>query len=358
MTARIFLNGLSLSSTAPSGLTFPGATITGSTFTDSLFTGTATFGTTGTNVDPTIYGSLVLSRTASVAVAPELQYYGAVGAWLSGIDVANNGGGRDFVVAARNNNGTVNDIIYLNWNGGTDPVTIGLGVTPPSGDYTVQMSSPDADLTYGALSIRAAPSLPLTTKLINVINSAGTTMWSMDGSGYFGPTLIRDTSSPTTPLLGMYNNAVSAAYGFYFSTADIRFRYVTGGTDIANFGTNGKAFWYQEGQFNDSFVTSAMAPRVQTLAADTTLTTSSYAVSCNTSGGALTMTLPASPRSYANFLSGQLIWIKNSGSAANDVTIARNGKTINGAAADLTLTDGQVAALFYDQANSNWVRFI
>src|SRR5688500_16066384 len=52
----------------------------------------------------------------SPLAGPELHWIGNRGSWLTGIDVANNGGSRDFVVAAKKNwpqPGAVNDVLYI-----------------------------------------------------------------------------------------------------------------------------------------------------------------------------------------------------------------------------------------------------
>lgn len=80
-----------------------------------------------------------------------------------------------------------------------------------------------------------------------------------------------------------------------------------------------------------------------------TLDSTDNAVIAFTILGALTMNLPASPPS------GQVLRIKRVGN--NNVTIARNGNNINGAAADLVLTtNGQSALLIY-VGTDGWFTF-
>jgi hypothetical protein len=65
----------------------------------------------------------------------------------------------------------------------------------------------------------------------------------------------------------------------------------------------------------------------------------------NTSGGAVTATLPASPAT------GAAIFFADAGGAyaSNNLTIARNGQTIMGAASDLTVsTNNQSVGLFFN----------
>lgn len=70
----------------------------------------------------------------------------------------------------------------------------------------------------------------------------------------------------------------------------------------------------------------------------------------DSSGGAATATLPAAP------VANDVIEIKRSG--ANTVTIARNGKKIENAAANLDITTDLVAVtLKYDDSNGTWWAF-
>ena len=70
----------------------------------------------------------------------------------------------------------------------------------------------------------------------------------------------------------------------------------------------------------------------------------------NTSGGAITLTLPGSPA-----LGDQVSFIDYGSAATNNITIARNGKTIQGAAADLTIAlDRAASTLVYD-GSAGWL---
>jgi hypothetical protein len=67
-----------------------------------------------------IQGSrLVLSNTSSNQIAPEADYAGLNGSWFNGIDVANNGGAKDFVLLGRRDpyNRWAQDLIYIAHNG-------------------------------------------------------------------------------------------------------------------------------------------------------------------------------------------------------------------------------------------------
>lgn len=68
-----------------------------------------------------------------------------------------------------------------------------------------------------------------------------------------------------------------------------------------------------------------------------------------TAGGTFTVTLPASPTA------GTEVWIKGN-FLTNNLTVARNGHTINGSATNLVLNkDNITAILVYDATNGDWV---
>lgn len=92
----------------------------------------------------------------------------------------------------------------------------------------------------------------------------------------------------------------------------------------------------------------AISPVNARITTGETLDSSRCIVLADTDGGGFTVTLPASPAAGTNFYV-----IKNTGGAANDVTVARNGNTINGAASNLTLTDGESVVLAYN-ATEGW----
>jgi Ran-binding protein 9/10 len=74
----------------------------------------------------------------------------------------------------------------------------------------------------------------------------------------------------------------------------------------------------------------------------------------NSSGGAFTITLPLSTSLLDNDTI-QIIDIGNS-SATNNITVARNGALINGAADDLTIDLNQaIVTLIYTGVSTGWI---
>lgn len=78
------------------------------------------------------------------------------------------------------------------------------------------------------------------------------------------------------------------------------------------------------------------------LTGTTDLTTDHYILLCDTDDGVLVVKLLASPEN------GRVYIIKNVGTSGNGVTVNRNGKRINGVAANPVLTDGQSRMYVYE----------
>lgn len=74
-------------------------------------------------------------------------------------------------------------------------------------------------------------------------------------------------------------------------------------------------------------------------------------ISANTSGASFTLTLPAAPSSY-----DEVTLADHAGTwDTNNLTVARNGSNINGAAADLTCdVEGKQIVLRYEGATIGW----
>ncbi len=72
----------------------------------------------------------------------------------------------------------------------------------------------------------------------------------------------------------------------------------------------------------------------------------------NTTGGAITLTLPASPT-----IGDEISFIDYAGTFdTNNLTVARNGKNINGSAADLTVATERAAnTLVFTDNTQGWL---
>jgi hypothetical protein len=146
----------------------------------------------------TIYnGNLHLNQCTSTKSAPEIHWEAYNGSWLTGIDVANPPYEQDFVSAAKivycipnttdcnpiptsvYTKYTVQDLIYIH-HGGTNPPTVGIGVTPPNGSYRLQIESSLKDLTMGTLLLHRVASQ--TGNLVAVEDSAKRIRWYIDNN--------------------------------------------------------------------------------------------------------------------------------------------------------------------------------
>ena len=84
----------------------------------------------------------------------------------------------------------------------------------------------------------------------------------------------------------------------------------------------------------------------------TTAATACNGYFCNTTAGAITLTLPGSPT-----IGDEVSFIDYAGTFdTNNLTVARNGKNINGSAADLTVATERAAnTLVYTDTTQGWL---
>jgi hypothetical protein len=96
-------------------------------------------------------------------------------------------------------------------------------------------------------------------------------------------------------------------------------------------------------------ITSLTTARV-TKTASYTLTTTDYAVDVDTTAGAVTITLPASPTNGAQYVITKIT------TDANVLTIGRNGKKLQGASANVTTASGSYPSYTwqYDSTSGGW----
>ena len=109
------------------------------------------------------FGRFVADETP--LVAPELRFKGFRQEWVMGVDVANNGGGSDFVMLADQfSNGAVRDLIYVNRNKDGDNSrsddsgypTIGFWATPAFTDVQTLFTVPEIKPNRDIVGIRKA----------------------------------------------------------------------------------------------------------------------------------------------------------------------------------------------------------
>jgi hypothetical protein len=114
-------------------------------------------------------------------------------------------------------------------------------------------------------------------------------------------------------------------------------------------GADASFLWSHAGQFmevNEDTKLNGMTAALASISADTTLTQKHFLVKVDTSGGAVTVTLPSS------MPTGKVFVIKQAGHASNAVTIATAGsETIDGAASVSLSSAFGAANLMYDGSN-------
>jgi hypothetical protein len=144
----------------------------------------------------TVEGNLYLNEQTTNLTAPEIHWEGYNGSWIIGIDVHNPPYEQDFVTAAKilycqpgdisNCNPTktgiytqykVEDLIYVH-HGGTDPPTVGIGITPPDESHRLQIGATDQYPSMGTLLLRRGPYQ--TGNIITVSGPAGDIDWHID----------------------------------------------------------------------------------------------------------------------------------------------------------------------------------
>ena len=203
----------------------------------------------------------------------------------------------------------------LLYSDGTNVVDSTLGVSTDPGGSTTQVQYNNAGAFGGDANLTwvAADGL-------NIGSQKALRLQDTSGGQYIGMKAAGTTTSYTLTMPG----AVATAAGQALKST-------TGG--VLSWGTAGTA-WQAISTSGDSPITAVAG--------------NGYII--NTAGGAITLTLPGSPA-----LGDQVSFIDYGSAATNNITIARNGKTIQGAAADLTIAlDRAASTLVYD-GSAGWL---
>ncbi len=193
-----------------------------------------------------IRGSVHFINDTTPTEGPELFWDGHRGAWVSGIDVANNGGSRDFVLAAKYNwprPKDINDLIYIAHNGEFAP-TIGAGVTPPDRSHRFQISAQDGEPAMGTLMLRRSPEQ--TGNLLTVIDHAGTPRWWVDARYWLkgenpatGASISIKGDEENQRPLAFARADGSIIFGLQYEGDALHLRYLTTGLNNMTLRTNG-----------------------------------------------------------------------------------------------------------------------
>ncbi len=195
-------------------------------------------------------GVLQLTSDQSPTVAPEIHWAGNRGSWVTGMDVANSGGSRDLVLAAKADwpaAGEVNDVLYVAHNDTFAP-TVGVGVTPPDRSARLEISAQDSEPEMGSLLLRKTPNQQ--GNLLTINDSSGDTRWALDAAYWLkGETPGTETSlaikgddKNDRPLV-VANSHGDFAYGFQYAadaSGSLFLRYFTNGLNNIVLNTDGR----------------------------------------------------------------------------------------------------------------------
>jgi hypothetical protein len=219
-------------------------------------------------------GRVRLIQDSSSPAAPEIRWFGAHGEWTTGIDTSNPGGPRDLVLAGKAHwpsGNLVDDLIYVAHNGDGAP-TVGVGVTPPDRTHRLQISGQDSEPQMGTLQLRATSQQ--TGNVLTAIDSGGAPRWWLDAGFWLtgshpatqAAVAIKAQATSERPLV-LARSTGDGVFGFQYATdgsGTLALRYFTGGVDIVQLRTDGRA------SFPNGITTPAL--RVEPRAAPATAT--------------------------------------------------------------------------------------
>ena len=191
-----------------------------------------------------------------------------------------------------------------------------------TGAVTLSSADVTTALGYTPVSTETDPVVGAITGIVKA-NGAGTIAAAVAGTDYLAPAAIGST------VLAYDSNLQSFVTAFTLPTTD-------GSTDQV---------LKTDGAGNIGFATVASGGGITFTKKTTTYTASAdEGIIADTSGGAWTLTLPATPAE------GDVVVVADGGNwGTNNLTVARNGSTIEGVAEDLTLDiSGVSVELVYD----------
>ena len=299
-------------------------------------------------------GGLILYKNESNSIAPELHWWAYRQKWIQGIDIANNGGGGDFVMLAdQASNGNVRDLIYVNRNKEGDNSinddsgypTIGFWYTPSSKDVQTMFNVPDVKPNRDIVGIRKSAYTANSSRMLSFYDSGDTIADFWVNSIYqFEPFLmvkgdlsVLSKNINNTSVLRLNANPSDAGSDFILKN------YYSGGTGyefrLSNAGTN-----YLK--INPYFNTATFNGIVLANAGVDTLATRAYSRNYIT-GGASTITT-------SNLTTNRALLSDGSGKVAVSSVTATELGYLNGVTSNIQVQiDSKLNA-----TNSNVKRYI
>jgi hypothetical protein len=241
----------------------------------------------------------------------------------------------------------------------TSVLTAVPSAVPGGSDTFVQFNSSgtfagSSNLTFSGttLAIQTATALNLTATTLSFTTATGT-----------NATVTNFTATNSTTV-----NAVFSSTANFLTRSEVRFQDAAGGeyvglrsstTVSASYTLNlptatgtANQVIQTDGSGNLSFATVSGGAAWQAVQSTTFTATAKYGYFVNTSGNAITCTLPASP-TLGDFIS---FIDYNATFDTNNFTVARNGNPIQGSATDLTVaTERAGFTLVYVDATQGWL---
>lgn len=268
----------------------------------------------------------------------------------------------------------VSDVAYWKHRGGLSP-TLGIGVTPPDGSARLQVSPSDTEVAMGTMRLRKGPSQ--TGKVLALHDSAPTDMWWVDSAFYMsgahsvGAALVIQGDQTNDRPVAFVDKNKTNVFGWEYPSGGggvLRFRYLQGGVNIMQFGTDGTVFHYQAPTFQSAATfqsgivnqgpirhTNEIAPTQLTANQD------NYSPTGFANATHLILTSDASRdiTGFASPTNGRTIYVFNNGSfnivLKHEVTSTAANRIIGIAAADTTLTPKRCAELYYSTSLTRWI---
>lgn len=269
---------------------------------------------------------------------------------------------------------TVQDLMYWKHRGALSP-TCGIGVTPPDGSARLQVSPQDDEVAMGTMRLRKGPSQ--TGKVLALHDSAPTDMFWVDSGFYLsgahasGAAIVVQSNQANDRPVAFVDKNKTSVFGWEYPSGGggvLQFRYLQGGVNIMQFGTDGTVFHYQAptfqslATFQSGVVNQASLRLTNEIApAQITANQNDYAPTGFATAAVLILTSDAS-RDITGFAApstGRVIWLFNNGAQnivlKHDVTSTAANRIIGRGAADTTLTPKTGAQLYYSTSLTRWI---
>ena len=254
------------------------------------------------------------------------------------------------------------DYIIINNSGATAVISSGGSTTVSigTGSKNIVVINPSATSVLTAVPAGAPGGTTNAVQYNSAGSFAGSTNFTFDGTTATALNIVATNSTVT--------NAVFSSTANFLTRSEVRFQDAAGGeyvglrsstTVSASYTLNlptatgtANQVIQTDGSGNLSFATVSGGAQWQAVQSTSFTATAKYGYFVNTTSAAITATLPASP-TIGDFIS---FVDYNATFDTNNLTIARNGKNIQGLAEDLTVNQERAAfTLVYVDTTQGWL---